>query len=103
QIFERLAEFERTRDDLRGYIIGSLIYSVLLSLVGIGGIFIVLEVVFPKFAAIFSDPRMVIPTPMLIMLEVSRVLQNWWLPFAAGLFVTVTAAISYVRTETGCL
>ena len=26
QIFERLAEFERTRDDLRGYIISSLIY-----------------------------------------------------------------------------
>ena len=26
QIFERLAEFERTRDDLRGYIVSSLIY-----------------------------------------------------------------------------
>ncbi len=30
QIFDRLAEFERTRDDLRGYIISSLIYPGLL-------------------------------------------------------------------------
>lgn len=101
QIFERLAEFERTRDDLRGYIIGSLIYPVLLSLVGLGSIFILLEVVVPKFAQIFSDPRMVIPTPMLIMLDVSRVLQNWWMPFAAGLAAVVIAAIVYTRTETG--
>src|SRR5580704_6542328 len=33
QIFERLAEFERTRDDLRGYIISSLVYPALLTLV----------------------------------------------------------------------
>ena len=35
QIFERLAEFERTRDDLRGYIVSSLIYPALLTLVGL--------------------------------------------------------------------
>src|ERR1041385_7021151 len=33
QIFERLAEFERTRDDLRGYIVSSLIYPAPISLV----------------------------------------------------------------------
>src|SRR5262249_42606517 len=33
QIFERLAEFERTRDDLRGYIVSALIYPALLTLV----------------------------------------------------------------------
>ena len=34
-IFERLSEFERTRDDLRGYIVSSLIYPGLLTLVGL--------------------------------------------------------------------
>src|ERR1700690_1411727 len=38
QIFDRLAEFERTRDDLRGYIISSLIYPALLTIVGIASI-----------------------------------------------------------------
>ncbi len=103
QIFERLSEFERTRDDLRGYIVSALIYPVLLSLVGVASIFILMDVVVPKFAQIFSDPRMKIPTPMLIMLEVSKAIQDWWMPAAAGLFVSVTAAIAYIRTETGRL
>src|SRR5215469_4839146 len=33
-IFERLADFERSRDDLRSYIISSMIYPALLALVG---------------------------------------------------------------------
>src|SRR5580693_10151480 len=44
-IFERLAEFERTRDDLRAYIVSSMIYPILLSLVGIGSVFILLNFV----------------------------------------------------------
>src|SRR5215467_16025242 len=51
QIFERLAEFERTRDDLRGYIVSSLVYPVLLSIVGAGSIFVLLNFVVPRFAA----------------------------------------------------
>src|ERR1700733_7501556 len=82
QIFDRLAEFERTRDDLRGYIVSSLIYPILLSLVGLGSIFVLLNFVVPRFALIFSDPRMKIPTPTLILLEVSRLVQDWWLPVA---------------------
>src|SRR5437660_1596037 len=65
QIFERLAEFERTRDDLRGYIVSSLIYPGLLTLVGLGSIIVLLEFVVPRFASIFSDPRMTIPAPTL--------------------------------------
>ena len=34
-IFERLAEFERSRDDLRNYIISSMIYPALLACVGL--------------------------------------------------------------------
>jgi len=103
QIFERLAEFEKTRDDLRGYIISAMVYPVLLSLVGVASIFILMDVVVPKFAQIFSDPRMVIPTPMLIMLEVSKVIQDWWIPAAVVLSVTVAGLIGYVRTDAGRL
>src|SRR5258706_2158365 len=65
QIFDRLSEFERTRDDLRGYIVSSLIYPGLLTLVGFGSIIALLDFVVPRFAVIFSDPRMTIPAPTL--------------------------------------
>lgn len=101
QIFERLAEFERTRDDLRGYIVGSLIYPALLCVVGLGSIIVLLTFVVPKFAQIFSDPRMTIPTPTLIMLRASEIVQAYWLPAAAVLAVLAAAFYAYIRTEAG--
>src|SRR5690348_8379017 len=69
-IFERLAEFERSRDDLRSYIVSSMIYPALLALVGFGSIFILMEFVVPRFASMFADSRMKIPAPTQMMLVV---------------------------------
>ena len=103
QIFERLAEFERTRDDLRGYIISSLIYPGLLTLVGLGSIVVLLEFVVPRFAVIFSDPRMTIPAPTLLLLTTSRYLQQYGLFALAGTVLAGIAFISYIRTPAGGL
>ena len=103
QIFDRLAEFERTRDDLRGYIVSSLIYPILLTLVGLGSIFVLLNFVVPRFALIFSDPRMKIPTPTLILLEVSAMVQAYWLPTAVALLVAIVLFQVYIRTLAGRL
>jgi general secretion pathway protein F len=101
QIFERLAEFERTRDDLRGYIISSMIYPALLTLVGLGSIFVLLNFVVPRFALIFSDPRIKIPTPTFLLLETSRIVQTYWLPAAIVVAVALAAFQAYIRTAGG--
>lgn len=103
QIFERLAEFERTRDELRSYIVGSLIYPALLSIVGAASVFTLLYFVVPRIKEIFSDPRMTIPTPTMIMFAVSDVVQAYWLPAAIGLVVAVIAFQAYTRTVAGRL
>ena len=91
QIFDRLAEFERTRDDLRSYIVSSLIYPGLLTIVGISSIIVLLEFVVPRFAQIFSDPRMTIPTPTLMLLATSRYLQMYGLPAAIVLAAAIVS------------
>lgn len=101
QIFERLAEFERTRDELRGYIIGSLIYPALLSVVGLGSVIVLLNFVVPRFAAIFSDPRMTIPTPTLLMLRASEILQAYGLIGLGVLVASIVGFQMYIRTEAG--
>jgi general secretion pathway protein F len=103
QIFDRLAEFERTRDDLRGYIVSSLVYPCLLTLVGIGSIFVLLNFVVPRFALIFSDPRMKIPTPTLMLLEVSAIVRAWWLPAALALLGSIVIFQIFIRTQAGRL
>jgi len=103
QIFERLAEFERTRDDLRGYIVSSLVYPALLTIVGLGSIFILLNFVVPRFALIFSDPRMKIPTPTLMLLEASKLVQTYGAPAGIALAAAIILFQTYIRTGVGRL
>ncbi|MCS7025534.1 MAG: type II secretion system F family protein [Bryobacteraceae bacterium] len=100
-IFLRLADFERTRDDLRGYIVSSLIYPALLALVGLGSIFVLLNFVVPRFAAVFEESRMQMPLPTKLMLETSRALQNYgWLALLAA-SAGLVFLYSYTRTPQG--
>ncbi len=102
-IFERLAEFERTRDDLRNYIISSMIYPALLAMVGLASILVLLLFVVPRFATIFSDPRMKIPTPTKIMMVASNLLQRYWWIGAGAIVSTVAGWRTYISTDNGRL
>src|SRR3954465_7746137 len=62
-IFERLSEFERTRDDLRNYIVSSMVYPALLAATGASSITFLLTFVVPRFASVFQDSHMKMPLP----------------------------------------
>ncbi len=101
QIFERLSTFEESRDELRNYIVSSMVYPVLLMLVGIASVFVLMNFVVPKFAKVFADARIQIPTPTLVMIELSKFFQDYtWLVMilVAG---AVAAHYYYVRTVEG--
>lgn len=101
QIFERLAEFERTRDELRSYIVGSLIYPALLSVVGFASVLVLLNFVVPQFAQIFSDPRMKIPTATLMMLKASELLRAYGLWAAGAIVAFIIGFRLYIQSEEG--
>jgi len=103
QIFERLSVFERSRDELRSYIVSSMIYPALLALVGTGAIFVLLDFVVPRFASVFDDSRMKIPTPTLIMLQLSKVVQDWGWIVALSVAAAVILFRVYTKTEKGRL
>jgi general secretion pathway protein F len=102
-VFERLADFEKTRDELRNYIVSSMIYPALLALVGLASIFVLLNFVVPRFAAVFQESRLKIPTPTLIMLEASKIVQAYWWIAALAVLGAFVAWRSYVRTQEGRL
>jgi general secretion pathway protein F len=102
-IFERLAEFERTRDDLRNYIISSMIYPALLACVGLASITLLLTFVVPRFATIFSDSTMKIPLPTKIMLDVSNVVTAYWWMAALAIAITLIVWRVYTNTPAGRL
>jgi general secretion pathway protein F len=102
-VFERLSEFERTRDDLRSYIVSSMAYPALLSMVGIGSILVLMNFVVPRFAAVFEESRIEMPLPTKMLLVGSKFLQSYgWL----GITLTVLFVIgmyTWVRTTRGRL
>ncbi len=102
-VFERLAEFERTRDELRGYIVSSMAYPCLLMLVGTASILVLMNFVVPRFASVFEQSRIAMPLPTKILLNTSQFFQAYgWVGMAAAVGLAV-AMYSYVRTPVGRL
>ncbi len=102
-VFTRLSEFEKTRDELRGYIISSSVYPALLALVGAGSIGLMLTFVVPRFAQVFAQSRMPIPLPTKMMLEASRITTTYG-PVTLGLLIVgITIFVTYIKTSEGRL
>ena len=100
-VFERLAEYEQSRDDLRSYMISALVYPVLLAVVGLASILVLLYFVVPRFAAMFEDGRMQIPLPTQIMLALSGALREYgWLALLGGAALA-SGLWFYVQTPRG--
>jgi general secretion pathway protein F len=102
-VFERLAEFERTRDDLRNYIISSMVYPALLMFVGAASVVFLLTFVVPRFALVFEESRMQMPLPTKIMLEASRLFETYGLLALGAVAGFVLFANVFVRTPGGRL
>jgi general secretion pathway protein F len=103
QIFDRLSEFERTRDDLRSYIISAMIYPALLATVGLASVIVLMTYVVPKFATVFTESHMKMPLPTQMMLAASSVVQTYGWMAVAVVTVSVIAFQSYIRTIAGRL
>jgi len=102
-IFARLAEFERSRDDLRNFIISAMIYPALLAAVGAASVFILLSFVVPRFAIIFQDGHIKMPTPTRLMLEASHLIETYGWFVIAGLAAGVIIWRLYTNTASGRL
>ena len=102
-IFERLAEFERTRDDLRNFIVSAMIYPALLATVGAASVFILLDFVVPRFAVIFQEGHMAMPTPTRVMLAASDLVHAYgWIALSVAVALAVGWRL-FTRTPAGRL
>ncbi len=103
QVFERLAEFERTRDELKNYIIGAMVYPALLSLVGLASITILMYYVVPRFAQIFEGGTIKMPLPTKIMIELSNTIRSYGWMAALAVIVSGLGLNVYIGTPSGRL
>ncbi|HEY3443415.1 MAG TPA: type II secretion system F family protein [Paludibaculum sp.] len=100
-IFERLSEYEKTRDELRGYIISSMVYPALLTVVGFGSIFTLMYFVVPRFAQAFTVSNMKLPFMTQLLMDTSAYVKAYGLWFLGGLAAAIVLFKSYVSTSDG--
>jgi general secretion pathway protein F len=100
-VLERLVEFQQEADELKSYLVSSLIYPALLSVVGLASIAILLNFVIPKFAQVFEDAGQSLPLPTQILLTVSEFSKSYWWVLLAAAVLAVLAFSRYVSTEQG--
>jgi general secretion pathway protein F len=100
-ILERLAEFERSADEMRSYLVSSLVYPCLLTGVGLGSVGILFYFVIPKFAAIFQDLGVPVPPATQVLLSLSTFTTSYWWLALLVIGLTVLGVRSWVKTPKG--
>jgi general secretion pathway protein F len=99
EILGHLTSYLVTSEDLRTYIVGAMIYPVLLSFVALASITILTVFVIPKFVLIFEDIGVPLPLPMAVLDGISRIVSGyWWLILA--LLVLAGVGIRRFRNST---
>ncbi|MEJ2077043.1 MAG: type II secretion system F family protein [Acidobacteriota bacterium] len=103
QILARVVEYLESADELKNYIISSLIYPAILALVGSASIIVMVTFVIPKFSEVFQNAGMPIPLPMKIMLGLSAVVTGYWWLFLGGAIGSIYLWRRNLATESGRL
>jgi general secretion pathway protein F len=84
-ILDRVREYLENVEELRDYLVSSLIYPCILAAVGSASLIVMVTFVIPKFSAIFENAGAPIPLPMKMLLGLSGFLTGyWWFLLAAA-------------------
>ncbi len=101
QILKRLGEYLESTEELRSYVVSSLIYpSILVSVAGLS-IVVLIGFVIPRFAVIFENSGAPIPLPMQVMLALSGVLTGYWWAMVLALVVAWIFFRRWLATDEG--
>ncbi|MHB1844075.1 MAG: type II secretion system inner membrane protein GspF [Deltaproteobacteria bacterium] len=100
-VLVRLADFTEAQARLRSKVIGTMVYPIIMVLVGTGILGILMTVVVPKVTRMFEDMRMALPLPTRVLIFVSHTAQSYWYLILMALGLSVWGALAYVRTPNG--
>ncbi len=89
--------------ELKEFLIGAMIYPLILTLTTGASIILLLAFVLPKFAAIFDDMGVALPTATRLMLSCGNFMQEWWWALGLGMMALVWGYRQFYRSSSGRL
>ncbi len=77
-VLERLADFTEGQAKLRQKVVGTLIYPVIMTIIGTGILGLLMTVVVPKVTKIFESMKVTLPWTTRLLIFTSNTLATWW-------------------------
>jgi len=97
----RLAEFTESQAKLRAKILGTLMYPMIMAVIGGGVLTLLMTVVVPKVTKIFDDMKATLPWTTRLLVWSSNTLQDWWFIMFPTAIAGIVAAVFWTRSEAG--
>ncbi len=96
---ERLALSHERRQEINSQVRSALAYPAFLLSVGLATIFILMTLVIPELASMFTDLNQTLPLPTLIVMAVSDFMASFWWLVIILLIIFVLVGQSFYRNE----
>jgi general secretion pathway protein F len=100
-VFTQLADYQESVNELRSHLISAMIYPSLLLVVGAASVLFLLELVVPKFAAVFDQAGAALPLPTEVLLFISGSLQKTWWLWLIAIPVVFVGVGRYLASHSG--
>jgi len=100
-VLVRLAEFTEGQARLRQKVLGTMMYPMIMAVMGGGVLVLLMTVVVPKVTKIFDDMKATLPWTTRTLIFTSNLLQNWWFVIFPLLIGSIVALVVWTRSEKG--
>lgn len=101
QVLQRLADFAEAEAETRSKIKSALAYPVVMVFAGMGAVVVLMTVVMPKIMTIYEDLNQELPATTVILISVSKFLQNYWYVVFGALLVAGAVFWRALKTKEG--
>jgi len=100
-VLARLADFTEGQAKLRQKVVGTLIYPVIMTIIGSGILALLMTVVVPKVTKIFESMKVTLPWTTRLLIFVSNTLADWWWLLLPAFIAAVVLAKRWTRSPKG--
>jgi general secretion pathway protein F len=100
-VLNRLADFTEGQARLQQKVLGTMLYPLIMMLVGGGILILLMTVVVPKVTKIFESMQATLPWTTRLLIWVSHLLQDYWFVIFPLTIVAIVGAVLWVRSPAG--
>jgi type IV pilus assembly protein PilC len=100
-VLERLNQQLERDFELKKKVSGAMIYPAVIACVAVAAVFVLMIVVIPTFTKIFTDAGMKLPALTQLLIDTSKIFQQFWYLVLLGLIGAVVGFKKYYDTTSG--